>query len=144
MMGEYNYETLRIIVPFISIPIVIIGIYFTIMCYRKMHFWINAEYIETPTFVGDVCRIAKKCKLGLFNNKSKIILLSSSYDNIEKFDVQHLLLKRNGKYGIYSLTKHSIIIPVEFDSISEFKNSVASAKLGGNTEHYDIKGNRLR
>ncbi|WP_300915117.1 hypothetical protein [Bacteroides acidifaciens] len=144
LLGEYDYEILRAVVPYLLIPIAIIGICIIIWSYKKGKFRFNADYIETATFVGDTVRIARKCKLGLFNNKNNSVLLSSNYDNIEKFDEQHLMLTKNGKCGIYSLNRKSIIIPVVFDSISEFKNSVASAISAGNTIHFDIKGNRLR
>ena len=144
MLGEYNYEALDIFVPFTLIPIAIIGISFLVSSYKKVKFRLNADYIESATFIGNIVRIARRCKLGLFDNKSKRVLLSSNYDNIEKFDGQHIMLKKNGKCGIYSLTRKSIIIPVVFDSISEFRNSVASASSGGNTIHFDIRGNRLR
>lgn len=144
MLGEYNYEALYIFVPFTLIPIAVIGISFLVSSYKKVKFRLNADYLESATFIGDIVRIARRCKLGLFDNKSKRVLLSSNYDIIEKFDGQHIMLKKNGKCGIYSLTRKSIIIPVVFDSISEFRNSVASASSGGNTIHFDIKGNRLR
>lgn len=144
MLGEYDYEMLRLFVPFLLIPIAVIGIYFIVWSYKKFRFSVNADYIESPVFVGDVVRIARKCKLGLFDNKKKRVLLSSNFDSIEKFDRQYLMLKKAGKSGVYSLDRRSIIIPVVFDSISEFKNSVASATCGENTIHYDIKGNRLR
>lgn len=144
LLGEYDYEMLRAVVPYVLIPIAIIGIYIIIWGYKKGKFKFNADYIETAAFMGDTVRIAKKCKLGLFNTKNNCVLLSSNYDNIEKFDGQHIKLKKNGKCGIYSLTRKSIIIPVVFDSISEFRNSVASASSSGNTIHFDINGNRLR
>ena len=63
---------------------------------------------------------------------------------IEKFDNQHLLLSKGNKKGLYSLTYRRIIIPVMYDSISQFTNSVTSATTQGIEYHYDVKGTELR
>lgn len=82
--------------------------------------------------------------MGLFDKSKNRVLLSSSYSNIEKFDNQHLLISKGNKKGLYSLTYRRIIIPVMYDSISQFANSVASAIVQGTEHHYDVKGNELR
>ena len=82
--------------------------------------------------------------MGLFDKNKKNVLLSSNYSNIEKFDNQHLLLSKGNKKGLYSLTYRRIIIPVMYDSISQFTNSVTSATTQGTEYHYDVKGNELQ
>ena len=82
--------------------------------------------------------------MGLFDKSKNKVLLSSIYSNIEKFDNQHLLISKGNKKGLYSLTYRRIIIPVMYDSISQFANSVTSATVQGTEYHYDVKGNELR
>lgn len=143
MFGEYDYYTFRDVLPLAFIPLGLIVCSFFISLYKKIRFKLNADYIEN-NFVADFSRIAKACKLGLFNNKNHRVLLSSRYDSIEKFDTDHLIIERYGKKGIFSIKKRKIIIPVSFDNISAFSNSVATASSGSKAVHYDIKGNKLR
>ncbi len=82
--------------------------------------------------------------MGLFDRNKKKVLLSSTYSNIEKFDNQYLLISKGSKKGLYSLTYRRVIIPVSYDSISQFANSVTSATTQGTEHHYDVKGNKLR
>ena len=82
--------------------------------------------------------------MGLFDKSKKKVRLSSNYSNIEIFDDQHLSISRGSKKGLYSLTYHRIIIPVKYDSISLFTNSITSASFQGTEHHYDVKGNKLR
>lgn len=111
--------------------------------YLFLSYWLNAEYIEQGGFMGDVCRIARKGKLGLFDVKRQLVLLSSKYDNITKFDSEHILVEIEPLKGIYSLKKHTIIIPIKFDRINSFENSMATAFLGSESYHYDVNGNRM-
>ena len=82
--------------------------------------------------------------MGLFDRNKKKVLLSSTYSNIEKFDNQYLLISKGNKKGLYSLTYRKVIIPVMYDSISPFANSVTSATIQNAEHHYDVKGNKLR
>ena len=104
---------------------------------------LNADYIEDNFLAHDIVRIARKSRMGLFDKKKKKVLLNSIYHEIDKFDNQHLLVTKDKKKGIYSIAFHKIIIPVKYDSISKFVNSVATAKIGADEFHYDVKGNRL-
>lgn len=141
--GSDVYRVVDLLMPFVNILICILCIVLLWSFWKKLLFWLNADYIENR-FVGDLVRIAKKCKIGLFNKKNKRVLLATRYDGIEIFDDYHLLIQRNGKKGIYSITQGSIIVPVVFDNISKFSNSVATATWGTKVVHYDIKGNKLK
>ena len=81
--------------------------------------------------------------MGLFDKSKNKVLLSSVYSNIEKFDKQHLLINKGNKKGLYSLTYHKIVVPVMYDSISQFVNSVTLATTQEIVCHYDVKGNKL-
>lgn len=141
--GSDVYRAADLLMPFVNILICILCIVLLWSFWKKLLYWLNADYIENR-FVGDLSRIAKNCKLGIFNDKNKRVVLASRYDNIEKFDTDHLLIQRKGKKGIFSIKKSKIIIPVSYDNISAFSNSVATAVSGSKTVHYDIKGNKLR
>lgn len=110
--------------------------------YIKYH--INADYIEEYAFSGTMVRIAKNSRLGLFDNKSKKVRLRTIYSNITLFDDEHLLLERDDKLGLYSITLKRIIIPVKYTSIEHFYNSMTSASIGNTKDYYDIKGNRIK
>lgn len=82
--------------------------------------------------------------MGLFDKSKNKVLLSSKYSNIEYFDNAHLLLIKGKQKGLYSLTYKKIIIPVQYDSIAQFTNSVTTVTSQNVAFHYDIKGNKLR
>ena len=111
---------------------------------KKLHYKLNADYIEGNFISSEIVRIARKSRMGLFDKSKNKVLLSSIYSNIEKFDNQHLLISKGNKKGLYSLTYRKIIIPVMYDSISQFVNSVTSATTQGTEHYYDVKGNELR
>lgn len=113
--------------------------------YNKIRYNLNADYIEEKFIGNQIVRIAKKSRLGLFNTKKKKVLLSSRYTNIEKFDNNHLLLFKGNLKGLYSLTYHKIIVPVKYESISNFINAVTTiVSKDGTLYHFDVKGNRLK
>lgn len=105
---------------------------------------LNADYIESRAFVNNYSRIAKNCKLGLFDKSSNCVMLRSCYDNITVHDKEYLLVEKNSKYGLYSLKKSSMIIPVRYNKISGFVNSIATCNLGSTIHHYDVNGNKLK
>lgn len=142
MMGEYNFETFYDIMPLSCAILGIISVSLLYSLIKKLIFLANSSYIE-KSFTGQLVRIAKRCKLGLFDTKNKKVRLYSRYDSIEKFDDNHLVITRKGKKGIYSIPRKKIIVPVSFDSISSFSNSVCTATVGTLVYHFDIKGNRL-
>lgn len=92
---------------------------------------------------GKFHRIGKKCKLGLFDAKTKMVRLKPQYDSIEKFDANHLLIKISGKAGLYSIPRKKVIIPVKYDSIGAFNNFISEATWSGGKDHYDTKGNLI-
>lgn len=111
---------------------------------KKLHYKLNADYIEESFVDNGIVRIARKSRMGLFDKSKNKVLLSSTYSNIEKFNNQHLLISKGNKNGLYSLTYRRIIIPVLYDSIAQFTNSVTSATIQETEHHYDVKGNKLR
>lgn len=111
---------------------------------KMLNYKLNADYIEDRFVNSDIVRIARKSRMGLFDKSKNKVLLSSSYSNIEKFDNQHLIINKGNKKGLYSLTYRKIIVPMMYDSISQFVNSVTSAIIQGTEHHYDVKGNELR
>lgn len=118
---------------------------FIVKCWiKKLRYKFNANYIERNFVNDEIVRIARKSRMGLFDKNKKQVLLTSSYSNIEKFDNQHLLISKGNKKGLYSLTYRKIIVPVSFDSISPFVNSITFTTVQGIKHHYDIKGNKLQ
>ena len=111
---------------------------------KKLLYKLNADYIEDSFINSEIVRIARKSRMGLFDKREIKVLLSLNYSNIEKFDNQHLLVSKGNKKGLYSLTYRRIIIPVMYDSISQFINSVTSATIQGTEHHYDVKGNIMQ
>lgn len=105
---------------------------------------LNADYIESFSFMQGIYRIAKDGKLGLFEKDKKRVLLTSQYSNITKFDTDHILIEKNGKKGLYSINKRRIIVPVHFDRIEPFRNSIAMCHNRTNITYYDVNGNKMK
>lgn len=114
------------------------------ICTKWLLYILNADYIESRVFVNNYSRIAKNCKLGLFDKSSNCVMLRSCYDNITVHDKEYILVEKQGKYGLYSLKKSSMIIPVRYDKISGFVNSIATCNIGTTIHHYDVNGNKLK
>lgn len=89
-------------------------------------------------------RIAKNKKLGLFDNRNKVILLNPIYDSIFKFDDVHILLEKENKFGLYSIPLRKIIIPIGFDGIASIQNGVIEVTKDLHGSYYDIYGNILK
>ena len=148
-LDQYSYRVYRdyYLEPLVGIGSLSISVFCSIMIIRflikKLRYKLNADYIEDRFLDHDIVRIAHKSKMGLFDKKKKKVLLDSIYCSIDKFDNQHLIITKDERKGIYSIVSRKIIIPVRYDSISQFVNSVATAKIGTDEFHYDVKGNRL-
>lgn len=112
--------------------------------WRWIRFRKNADYIESSAFVQNLYRIAKKGKLGLFDKRKNTVKMGSHYDNISKFDSEHILIERGGKKGLFSIKKMGLIVPIRFDHIDSFKNSIVKCQKGGTTYYYDVNGNRMK
>lgn len=110
---------------------------------RKRKFKKNADYNEETSFMSTMCRIARKCKLGLFDKNKKNVVLKSKYDNITRFDAEHILIEKDGKKGLFSMKKVGLIVPIRFDRIDSFKNSIVKCYKGTESYYYDINGNRM-
>lgn len=110
---------------------------------RKLKFIKNADYIEDTSFMSTMCRIARKCKLGLFDKNKKKVVLKSKYDNITRFDTEHILIEKKEKKGIFSMKKMGLIVPIRFERIDAFRNSIVKCYKGTKSFYYDINGNRM-
>ena len=101
----------------------------------------NAEFIEEAS--GRIVRIAKKGKLGLFNQEKKKLLLFPFYDKLEAFDSNHYLMGKGRFLGLYSIPNKRVIIPAKCDSISPEKDGIFLTTIKGEPHYYDINGNVL-
>lgn len=110
--------------------------YFT---YKK-----NADYIEESFFAQKLKRIAKDKKLGLFDHRNKVVLLTPAYDSISKFDDFYILIEKGNKFGLYSIPLRKIIIPIGFDGIASIQNGVIEVTKDLHGSYYDIYGNILK
>ena len=104
----------------------------------------NTDYIEEGFFMQKTRRIAKNKKLGLFDNKTKRVLLTPDYDLITQFDETHIQLGVGNKIGLYSLALKRIIVPIEYDGIAPVKNGVIEVVKDSHMSHFDIHGNVLK
>ena len=85
---------------------------FILRLWKWIRYKINADYIEYSAFMQNLYRIAKKGKLGLFDKSKNTVTMGSNYDNITKFDGEHILIEKNGKKGLFSMKKLGIIVPI--------------------------------
>ncbi len=138
----------RAIIKFVSaFSVVLFAITFFLFLKRFVKssvFKMNADYIETSAIVKTIFRIAKDGKLGLFDKSKNKVILGSQYDNITKFDIDHLLVEMNGENGLFSLNRTSVIVPVQYGHIEPFKNSVVKCQNKTEVAYYDVNGNRMR
>lgn len=103
-----------------------------------------ADYIESYAFVKSLYRIAKNGKLGLFDKNTNSVILGSRYTYIDKFDQDHILVEINEKKGLFSMKKRGMIVPIRFDRIDPFKNSIAKCTKGSDLFYYDVNGNKMK
>lgn len=111
--------------------------------WKWFRYKMNADYIEYSAFMQNLYRIAKKGKLGLFDKSKNSVTMRSRYDNITKFDEEHILIEKNGKKGLFSMMKMGMIVPIRFDRIDAFKNSIVKCNRGAESYYYDVNGNRM-
>lgn len=147
-MFGYNYYGRDLAIVGLRIILFLIMVLNVYLCIRQLwkflKYHINVDYIEEHSFTGTMVRIAKKSKIGLFDNKSKKVCLSTIYSGITLFDDNHILLERDNKVGLYSIKLRKVIVPVKYKSIAPFHNYMTSANIGNKNDYYDIKGNRIR
>lgn len=140
-------DLLLIVIPSILVILSVLFFVKFIPFIRRLWKWlrykINADYIEYSAFMQNLYRIAKKGKLGLFDKSKNSVTMGSHYDNITKFDGQHILMEKDGKKGLFSLKKMRLIVPIRFDRIEAFKNSIVKCHKGGKSYYYDVNGNRM-
>lgn len=122
----------------------IIFIPFTIRCLKFLKYKCNADYIETYPFAQKFHRIAKNQKLGLFDKNRNDTILRAKYDNITLFDADHFLIERNCKRGLYSIRKDRFIVPIRYDKIGQFVNSIVKCSNDNQLDYYDINGHRMK
>lgn len=84
-------------------------------------------------------------KLGLFDNKTKKLLLRPRYDMIEEMPSTGFYIVTNEeKKGVYNIGKSKMIVPVKFDKIQGINDGIVSVSKDGTVYHYDIYGNCLK
>ena len=111
--------------------------------WKLLRYKMNADYIEYSAFMNNLYRIARKGKLGLFDKSKNTVTVRSHYDNITKFDGEHILIEKNGKKGLFSMKKMGLIVPIRFDRIDAFKNSIVKCHKGTESYYYDVNGNKM-
>lgn len=137
------YNTVPIILCILFVVFLFKFIPFLRRLWKLLKYKMNADYIEYSAFMNNLYRIAKKGKLGLFDKSKNTVTMGSHYDNITKFDGEHILIERNGKKGLFSMKKMGIIVPIRFDRIDGFKNSIVKCHKGTESYYYDINGNKM-
>lgn len=141
--SDMLYYVIPSILGILSILFLIKFIPFLRRLWKWLRYKINADYIEYSAFMNNLYRIAKKGKLGLFDKSKNTVTMGSHYDNITKFDGEHILIEKNGKKGLFSMKKMRIIVPIRFDRIDEFKNSIVKCHRGVESYYYDVNGNKM-
>ena len=111
--------------------------------WKWLRYKMNADYIEYSALMNNLSRIAKRGKLGLFDKSKNTVTMGSHYDNITKFDGEHILIEKNGKKGLFSMKKMGLIVPIRFDRIDGFKNSIVKCHKGTESYYYDVNGNKM-
>lgn len=149
--GEFKDEFGSDAFDVVSIGGIIFSVILGMLCINGIKHFIryssysdNVDYIEENFFMQKLRRIAKDKKLGLFDNKNKVVLLNPCYDSISKFDDVHIQLEKNNKFGLYSIPLRKIIVPIEFDGIAPVQNGVIEVVKDSHGSHYDIQGNVLK
>lgn len=149
--GEFIFEFGSDAFEVVSIGGIIASILLALLCVNGIKHYIrfssysdNADFIEEDCFIQKLRRIAKDKKLGLFDNKKKIVLLNPIYDSITKFDDVHIQLEKGKKFGLFSIPLRKIIVPIEFDGIAPVQNGVIEVVKDSHRSHYDIHGNVLK
>lgn len=141
------YEISYGISPCVGLLLFIIFLFKFVPFLRRIIRWfrykMNADYIEYSAFMSNLYRIARKGKLGLFDKSKNTVTMGSHYDNITKFDGEHILIEKNGKKGLFSMKKMGIIVPIRFDRIDAFKNSIVKCHKGAESYYYDVNGNKM-
>lgn len=145
---DISYDTWNLVVVAVNVVLFVIFLIKFIQFLRRVLRWIrfrkNADYIESSAFVQNLYRIAKKGKLGLFDKRKNTVKMGSHYDNISKFDSEHILIENGGKKGLFSMKKMGLIVPIHFDRIDSFKNSIVKCQKGETSYYYDVNGNRMK
>lgn len=135
------------VVPIILCILFVVFLFKFIPFIRRLWKWfrykLNADYIEYSAFMSNLYRIARKGKLGLFDKSKNTVTMESRYDNITKFDGEHILIEKNGKKGLFSMKKMGLIVPIRFDRIDAFKNSIVKCHKGTESYYYDVNGNKM-
>ena len=141
--SDMTYYVIPSFLVILSILFFVKFIPFIRRLWKWLRYKMNADYIEYSAFMNNLYRIAKKGKLGLFDKSKNTVTMGSHYDNITKFDGEHILMEEGGKKGLFSMKKMELIVPIRFDRIDAFKNSIVKCHKGGESYYYDVNGNRM-
>lgn len=113
---------------------------------------INRQFKNKATFIektkNPVKRIAHNGHLGLFKERSSYersrLLLLPIYDDIEIANTGHYILHIKNRYGVYSVQRKKIIVPVKFERVFQEHEGVWSAIKKGKLKHFNYNGDRVK
>ena len=135
------YDTIPII---LSLLLLLFGTLLFWKCWKKIVYNINTSFIENDSFIDCHRRIAKAGMLGLFDARKHKVLLPSAFSIITIYNCDFLLIEKNRLQGMYSLKNKSMVIPVKYDRIENFENSIFTTIRGNERFYYDVNGNELK
>lgn len=141
--GRDGYESITAISIIFFFVFVLIAIRGIKHYYRHKKYTQAVDYVEESCFAKKLRRIAKHKKIGLFDSKTKKVILFPNYDSITRFDDDHILLGCGFLRGLYSIPLRKIIVPVEYDGIAPIADGVAEVTKDSKKSHYDTHGNIL-
>lgn len=141
--SDFAWRSVTVTSMIVFVVFLCIFIPFLRRSWKWFRYKMNADYIEYSAFMSNLYRIARKGKLGLFDKSKNTVTIGSHYDNISKFDGEHILIEKNGKKGLFSMKKMGLIVPIRFDRIDAFKNSIVKCHKGAESYYYDVNGNKM-
>ena len=69
------------------------------------------------------------------------VIFFPTFDRIKNLDFPFVLIKENGKYGVYDIEKRKWVLPREYDSIKMDGEILSAQKNGENLLFFDLSGN---
>ena len=77
---------------------------------------------------------------GIVRKDGKVIFVPA-FNRIKNLDFPLVLIKENGKYGVYDIEKRKWVLPREYDSIKMDGEILSAQKNGENLLFFDLSGN---
>lgn len=143
-IGDYSYTILAVVLSILTVWTAALMLLALVRLCRKIRYSVAVDYIEDSA--DTIRRVAKECKLGLYNEKNKKLLLWTRYDMIVKSASAkgYYTITKDGKKGLYEVEKSKMIVPVKYDVIQDIKDGIVTVSRDGEVYHYDVYGNRLK